>query len=492
MLFLKRYNLLFVTASLIFIFSLMTAIALCNFWWLLIPFAWILIPVIFNYAVSFTEQLFWLMLIFLPLSTELMVIDSLGLDFPDEPLLILITGIFIVKMICKPSLFPKHVLKTPLFFLLVLHLFWIFICCFFSVNPILSIKFFLAKIWYIIPFVLLPQIIIKSQNDFKKLALCLLLPILFVVMQALIRHSFYNFSFEGIKQVLDPYFRNHVNYSAMLVCLLAVLWSVRKLTPINQFSSALINAGIVIGLAGLIFSFSRGAWIALILGVFAGMIIHLKKMKIILIGSIVSLSILIAWLSINNNYLKFAPDYQHTIFHTDFGEHLQATVTLKDVSNAERFYRWIAAVNMIIEKPITGFGPNNFYDNYKSFTRSRFKTWVSNNPDHSSVHNYFLLTALEQGVTGLILFSALFFGMILKTQQLYNQLHNKFYRTIAITTGIVLVMIGTVIFLSDLIETDKIGSLFWLNLGTIFILQDKLTEEQHSIATRVLPFSDNV
>ncbi|MDE3143822.1 MAG: O-antigen ligase family protein [Bacteroidota bacterium] len=492
MLFLKRYYFLFVTASLIFIFSLITAIAVQNFWWLFIPFAWILIPVIFNYTVSFTERLFWLVLILLPLSTELMVTDSLGLDFPDEPLLILITGIFIVKLIYKPSLFPKHVLKRYLFFLLILHLLWIFICCFFSVDPILSIKFFLAKIWYVIPFVLLPQVIIKSQNDFKKIALSLLLPMLFVVLQALIRHSFYNFSFEGIKQVLDPFFRNHVNYSAMLVCLLAVLWCMRKLTPNNQFYSKLINAGIVIGITGLIFSFSRGAWSALVLGVLAGIIFHLKKMKIVLIGFAISFSVLIAWLFVNNNYLKFAPDYQHTIFHTDFSEHLQATVTLKDVSNAERFYRWVAAVNMIAEKPIAGFGPNNFYDNYKSFTRNQFKTWVSNNPDHSSVHNYFLLTALEQGVVGLILFAALFFGMILKTQQLYKQLHNNFYRTIALTTGIVLVMIGTVIFLSDLIETDKIGSLFWLSLGMIFILQEKLTEEQHSIATTDSQFSDIV
>ncbi len=489
MLFLKRYDLLFVTASLMFIISLILAIAFQNFLWLLIPFAWILIPVIFNYTISFTEHLFWLMIIFLPLSTELMVTDSLGLDFPDEPLLILLTGIFIVKLIYRPALFPKTILNKSLFFLLVLHLIWIFVCCFFSVDSVLSIKFLLAKIWYVIPFVLLPQIIIKSQNDFKKIALLLLLPMLLVVIQALIRHLFYNFSFEGIKQVLDPFFRNHVNYSAMLVCLLAVLWCVRKLTPNNQFSSKLINVGIVIGIAGLIFSYSRGAWFALILGILAGIFIHYKKMKIILIGLIVFCLSSTAWLSYNNNYLKFEPDYQHTIFHTDFSEHLQATVTLKDVSNAERFYRWIAAANMIAERPISGFGPNNFYNNYKTFTRNQFKTWVSKNPDQSSVHNYFLLTALEQGIIGLILFSALFFGMILKTQQLYHQLHNNFYRTISMTTGIVLVMIGTVIFLSDLIETDKIGSLFWLSLGTIFLLQEKLKEEKESIASNVLRLS---
>lgn len=482
MFFLQQHNRLLVTALLIFLISLILAISVQNNLWLIFPFVWILSPVVFKYTVSFTEQLFWLLLFFLPLSTEINVTNSLGLDFPDEPLLILITGVFMVKMIYKPALFPKSILNKSLFLFLVLHVLWIFITCFFSVDPLLSIKYFLAKIWYIIPFVLLPQFFLKSQNDFKKFAMCLLVPMFFVVIQALIRHSFYAFSFEGVKQILDPFFRNHVVYSGMLICLLAVLWCIKKLTPKNHSNSKIIIVAMVIGFTGLILSYSRGAWVSLIIGIFAGIVIYHKKMKLFLISIAILFTISIVWLSVNNNYLKFAPDYQHTIFHTNFSEHLQATITLKDVSNAERFYRWVAAINMIAEKPILGFGTNNFYNNYKPFAANIFKTWVSNNPDHSSVHNYFLLTALEQGLVGLVLFLVLFFGMILKSQQLFQQLQNNFYRTIAFTIGIVLTMIGVLNFLSDLIETDKIGSLFWGCLGILFILEEKLQEEKEMIS----------
>ena len=192
----QRYHRLFITASLIFMVSLIIAIFTHEFLWFIIPFVWILLPLVFTYAVSFTEQLFWLMLIVLPLSTELNITDSLGLDFPDEILLMLLTGIFFIQWIYKPEIFPVSILRKPLFLILVLHLFWLLVCCFFSVDPVLSVKFFLAKIWYVVPFVLLPQIILRFQNDFKKLALCLLLPMLFVVLQALLRHSFYDFSFE--------------------------------------------------------------------------------------------------------------------------------------------------------------------------------------------------------------------------------------------------------------------------------------------------------
>ena len=478
---LRRYDQKSAFASLIFLICMIISLYTDQWFWLLIPFLWILIPFLFNYVVSFTEHLFWLMLILLPLSTELNVTDSLGLDFPDEPLLLILTAIFFVKIIFRPSFFPKSLLKQGLFLLLSLHVIWILITCFFSTNPLLSVKFLLAKIWYIIPFVVLPQIVIRYQKDFSKLAICLLVPMFFVVLQALCRHAFYDFSFEGIKQTLYPFFRNHVNYSAMLICLLVVLWCVKKLTPFHHPYRKWINGGMIIGLMGLILSYSRGAWIALLFGVLAGLIIHHKKIRTALVLLVLFFTVAIGWLSFNNNYLKFSPDFQHTIFHTDFNEHLQATITLKDVSNAERFYRWVAAANMIIEKPIAGFGPNNFYDNYKQYTSAIFKTWVSSNPDHSSVHNYFLLTALEQGLIGLILFSALFFGMIIKAQQLYHQLQNHFYRAVAITIGMVLIMIGTINFLSDLIETDKIGSLFWLSLGLLLWLENKAVEEKQAM-----------
>jgi O-antigen ligase len=422
------------------------------------------------------------MIFLLPLSTELNVTDSLGLDFPDEPLLMLLTGFFFVKWMYKPQIFPISLLKSFTFLLILLHLFWIVITCFFSVDTWLSTKYFLAKIWYVIPFVLLLQIIISSKTDILKLALCLLAPMFFVVTQTIIRHSLYAFSFEGIKQTLSPFFRNHVVYSAMLVCLLAVLWCVRKLTPVTNHYSKLINTGLIIGLIALMLSFSRGAWLALIMGIVTVLIIKKKWMIHFWGTAIISVVIFFSWLMYHNHYLRFAPDHDHTIFHTEFAAHLQATMEMKDVSNAERFYRWVAGINMIVTKPIVGFGPNNFYNNYKNYAQNIFKTWVSDNKDHSTVHNYFLLIALEQGLIGLMIFLALLVCVFWKLQKLYHQLQSFFYRNVALTTSIILMMIVTLNFLSDLIETDKIGSLFWMCIGISIWLETKLRNEQQSIA----------
>lgn len=475
-----QHNKQFWLAALVFMLCGSMAIVAQEPLLLLIPFAYVFIPVAVKFCITQTEQLFWVMILALPLSTEMNITPSLGIDFPDEFLLILLTGIVLVKIINQPSIFPLAVLKHRLFFIIVLQLLWILICCIFSQNPLLSVKFLLAKLWYVIPFVVLPHYFLITPTQFKKAALLLLQPMAFVVTQCLGRHALTGFSFEGIKQTLAPFFRNHVNYSAMLVCLLAVLWAVKKLTPKTNPYYKWINIGLVVGLIALFFAYSRGAWVALFAGIATVFIIQKKWMTQTIVLACTTTILLISWLVTNNNYVRFAPDYEHTIFHDDLGAHLQSTTSLKDLSNAERFYRWVAGAKMFAAKPITGFGPNTFYSNYKNYTVDVFKTYVSNNPEHSSVHNYFLLTALEQGFIGLLLFCALLFTMLLCTQKLYHALQNVFYRTVALTTGVIIVMITVVNLMSDMIETDKIGSLFWLSVGVLIVLGNQLKVEKES------------
>jgi O-antigen ligase len=448
----------------------------------IIPLLLLFIQPLMNIVVHHTQYLFWLLICLLPLSTEWGVTSSLSLDFPDEAVMMIITGLFFFKWLLHPTVIPNHVYKHPLFLLLAIHIAWIAIACIYSQNILLSVKFLLAKSWFIIPFVLLPNILVHTQQQLKKLVLCLLIPMLFVVIQAIIRHAGYGFSFEGIKKMLSPFFRNHVDYSAMLVCIMPMAIAMWILTPkTNQLKKWLL-ASLIVMTIGLILSYSRGAWLAALIGLGMAFIIYKKLLWPSLTALGILLTVTTLSLVMQNKYLQFEPDYQHTIFHTNFEAHLKATIAMKDVSNAERIYRWVAGTNMVIEKPITGFGPNNFYNFYKGYANSGFKTWVSSNPEHSSVHNYFLLTALEQGVPGLLIFLCLYIAMLGYSQYLYIHLQSKFWAITALTTGVIIAMVGTLIFLSDLIETDKIGSIFWLCLGMLMLLSKQLKQEQQSIA----------
>lgn len=466
----------------LFLVSGITAIVINQPCLLIVPFAWLLVPIIAGYGIRYSENIFWLLLITLPLSTEWNLTPSLGWDFPDEMLLIVLTGMLLLKWIHQPKSFPRSLAEDPLFAGILLYYGWIALTCVYAAEPLLAIKYLLAKTWYILPLVGLPQLLFKDRQSIGRAGILLVVPMGLVVISTLIRHAFYGFSFADTFHTMAPFFRNHVNYSSMLVCLLPVAWCIRQLTPNPHPAKKWLNFGLVIGFTGLVFAYSRGAWVALLAAVLGYGIIRKKLMHLVLLAFLALLAS-VAWLVTNQRYMRFAPDHDHTVFHTDFSEHMQATVALKDVSTAERFYRWVAGVRMLADKPLTGFGPNAFYLHYRPYTVSRFETWVSDNPEHSTVHNYFLLTALEQGIPGLLLFCVLYIGMLLRVQQLYHRFQSRFYRTVTITIGIILIMIGVINTMSDMIETDKVGSLFWLCMGMLMVLQNRWEEEKRELST---------
>ncbi|MEN9600316.1 MAG: hypothetical protein RL596_2640 [Bacteroidota bacterium] len=425
--------------------------------------------------------LFCCTLALIPISTELEITNSLSLDFPLEPVLICWTIIGLFSFLYKPQAF-KLTLQSPLFILLAIYVLWLLLNCIFSINPILSVKFLLAKCWYIIPFCLIfPSFIQNTKKHWTYIGLSLCLPMLVLVTITIVRHATTGFSFIGINKSLYPFFRNHVNYSALLVCLLPIAYSLYTSTPKESKQKKIILFALSLSLIALILAYSRGAWLVATTALVIPYIIHRKKITVLLVVAVLLIAMGGIFLAHENNYQQLAPNHDATIFHKKLSDHLRATVTLKDVSNAERIHRWVAGIRMVQHKPLTGFGTNSFYPTYKGYTISKFKTWVSNNPDHSSVHNYYLLVALEQGVPGLLIFIALLFYLLYQCQQLYHVANDSLEQTIARTASSILIMIMLLNFFSDLIETDKIGALFWLICTVVITLQiqTKKTERQH-------------
>ena len=175
----------------------------------------------------------------------------------------------------------------------------------------------------------------------------------------------------------------------------------------------------------------------------------------------------VLWLRSNDNYLRFSHDFKSTVFHTNFREHLAATYQFKDASTAERFYRWVAGVRMAGDQWATGFGPASFYRQYRSYTQPAFKTWVSKNEEQSTVHNYFLLLFIEQGVMGLIIFLALVASMFWYAQHIYHRTQERSWKITTAAVAAILLMECTINFLSDMIETDKAGPVFYLSMAVL-------------------------
>jgi O-antigen ligase len=192
--------------------------------------------------------------------------------------------------------------------------------------------------------------------------------------------------------------------------------------------------------------------------------------KLAVAGLVVLSTIGLAWLFQDNHYLRFAPSYQETIYHDDFSSHLSSTFEGKDASSMERVYRWVAASRMIHDRPWMGVGSGNFNNYYQSYTVTSFETYLSDNEERSTVHNYYLLMLTEQGWPGLCIFLLLTFMVFVYGEYIYFRMKTRENKRAVMILLLVMFSIIINLLLSDMLESDKVGPFFFMVIALLALL----------------------
>lgn len=437
------------------------------FWLGLVPFG------LFGLYLGVTNYriLFYALILFIPLSVE-MGFGALGTDLPTEPLMIALSGIFILHFLRYGGQYDARYFTHPLALLLYAHLGWIFFTTLFSEGFLVSLKFSLAKCWYVIPFFLLSERFLRTPAEIDRVFNLLFWPLLFVAAQSIVRHAMIDFDFVDQFKTIAPFMRNHVSYAGILSCLtpwMVYFYLIRRSEDRRASSTLKIVA---VALASFWFiaialSYTRAAYVALILAAGSYFIIRYRWLKPLLAVALVGAILGGVYLVKDNNYLAYSPNFETTVAHENLNDILNATYTFEDVSTMERAYRWVAAGHMIPYHPWLGWGPGNFVNYYKGYTVTSFRTYVSNNPENSGIHSYYLMTLVEQGFPGLIILIVLLFGILIYGERLYQQLSDYKARAAVMTALLSMIIIYAFLLINDMLETDKMGSVFFLNLAVI-------------------------
>lgn len=413
------------------------------------------------------RKVFYLLLICIPLSSEVHLPNGFGTDLPTEPLMIGIMLVYLLYLIRHGSSMDARFFKHPLTLLLLLHLGWIACTTLTSASFFISFKYLLAKTWYIITFYFMAGWLLKTDEDFKKLFWLILLPLLFTVVIIVGRHATFGFSFADVNKILTPFQRNHVNYAATLSLFFpfvtfALFWN-------KAFSRrwCFIAGAAAFLLFAIYTTYTRAAFVALFMAAGAYFIIQWRLVRYVLMAGLVAAVLAVSYLAINNRYLDLAPNFDTTVTHYQFDNLLEATYKMEDISTMERVYRWVAGFQMSNEKPWLGYGPGNFTTFYRSYTITSFQTYVSNNPDNSGVHSYFLMTLIEQGIIGLLVFILLTFAFLIYGEKVYHQTKDPTRRWIVMTLLLCMVIIDAFLIINDLVETDKVGSFFFMCMALL-------------------------
>lgn len=460
---------LFTTFSVLIVLSLLTGIAGAWYFLAAVP---ALVLVIFLTLVDI-RAVFTLLLICIPLSTELQLTNGLGLDLPTEPLMVGLMLVSLLLLLRKGPWLDKSPIIHPVSLLLFLHIGWIAISAFLSHQPIVSFKFLAGKIWYVVPFFFLAMRMLKTEKDIKRFFWAVFLPLLLTILVVTARHAAQGFTFAEIHWVLSPFYRNHVSYAAIIVLFTPFVWFVRQWYPKGSRARWLITLSLPILLIAIQLSYTRAAYVSVVAAIGAYYVIRWRLTKwalaLVVAGSIAGL----AYMVMDNRYLDYAPNYETTVTHKDFNNLLQATYQMEDISTMERLYRWVAGFNMTAAEPLFGFGPGNFYFFYKSYTVTSFTTYVSDNPERSGIHNYYLMTLVEQGIVGLLIYLALVFYALIRGEAIYANAKSQRDKQIVMMAMLCIIIISVMQLINDLVETDKVGPFFFMSLAILVNLDLK-------------------
>lgn len=460
---------LFAGMALIFLLSIFAGLAFEMYWMAGIPFFLLLV---YACVVDF-RKVYFLLLFCIPFSIEYSLPGGFSTDLPTEPLIVGLMCVFFLYIFRHGKERSATFLRHPMTLLLSLHLGWILVTMINSDDFIVSFKFFLAKIWYVITFYFMTGLMIREEKDFRLFFKAIFIPLTIMILVAWVRHAGFGFSFKDVNYALSPFFRNHVNYASLLALFFPFVWYARSWYPrwSGWWWAALI--GVLVFLIAIQLSYTRAAYAGILGAPGVYLVVRFRLMKVVLAVGLIAAIVMGFSMMEHNKYLDYAPDYNKTITYQHFDNLLEATYKGEDISTMERVYRWVAGSQMVQTRPWMGFGPGNFYNYYKNFTVNSFKTYVSDNPEHSGIHSYFMMTLVEQGFPGLILFVLLCCYMLICAENVYHRTTDPGQKRLVMMVLLSMVIIDSILLINDMVETDKVGSFFFINMAMMVNLDRK-------------------
>ncbi len=401
---------------------------------------------------------------FAPLSLQLSyLVEGIGVDLylPTEPLLALLLMVFALRYF-KGYRTDLRILRHPVTLAIYFNLAWMIVTIFSSSDPMVSVKFFVSRLWFIVGFYLVAIEIFRKESNLKRYVWMYIAAFSIVMVYTLVRHSAYGLDNQMMAHsMMQPFYKDHTSYGATLAFLFPVVITFFALTKKGDLNARflLILLMLFFG-AGTIFSYTRAAWVSLIGGLGVWAVIKLRiRFEILAIAG----GILIALFFVFQPMIMLRLEDNRTKSSGDLAEHVQSISNISnDQSNLERINRWSCAVRMFRERPVFGFGPGTYQFEYGRFQRSYEKTEISTDfGSRGTAHSEYLGPLSESGIFGMLSVLLIIITTIYTGVRVH--LHAKSRKIRILSLG---VLIGLVTYyihgvLNNFLDTDKASALFW-------------------------------
>ena len=155
----------------------------------------------------------------LSLNLEQLEIGGVGLYLPTEPLLFGLLLLFLLDRLRGVRL-DGGIEAHPITRCIQVMFVWLFLTTLTSSDPLVSLKFLIARGWFVVGFFFLLAPLMTDERKQERFILLYLIPLLAVIVYTVVRHAGYGFEKQAGHWVMDPFFKDHTSYGAVL----AMFW----------------------------------------------------------------------------------------------------------------------------------------------------------------------------------------------------------------------------------------------------------------------------
>lgn len=396
-----------------------------------------------------------------PLSVVLDKFSDAGLaiSLPAEPLLMGILILFVAKLLYDGH-YDRRVSRHPISIVIYCMFIWMIVTTITSELPIVSLKFMLSKLWFIVPSFFFCSIMFKKPKNIDLFIWLYIASLCIVCVYTIIHHAMFGFDGDSAHWVMTPFYNDHTAYGAALAIYLILALTYVFLPGIKKSRRILIIGVVALLSLALVLSNCRAAWLSVIAAV-GVLVCVLLKIKFRWIATVVV--VLVGLFLVFQNQIIDAMEKNNQDASGDFVENVQSITNIStDASNLERLNRWQSAFRLFNERPLFGWGPGTYQFVYAPYQMSKEKTIISTNAgDGGNAHSEYFGPLAEQGIIGSLLVLVLVIVTIYSGLKTYHRAKNKKAKILVL--GATLAFISYFIhgLLNNFLDTDKLSVPVW-------------------------------
>ncbi len=421
--------------------------------WYLLALPFILGLILFSFFRP--KYLFYTIVFMTPLSLNLEEVGMGNISFylPTEPLLFGFSVLLILTHMYR-AIFPKELISHPISRAIYFYIGWMLLTSITSVDPVVSLKFLVSRLWFIIPMYFAGATLFIHLQNARTFFMAYLVPFFGIVIYTLLRHSVLGFEEDPAHSVMEPFYRDHTQYGAIVAFFVPVTFGFFLDRKANLPQRILTGTFLAVLLFALVYTYSRAAWLSVFFAFVLWVIVQSKvQLKVIVAGSLILLiGMLLSYDQIMVELRKNKTDSSENLV-----ENVESITNIStDASNLERINRWNSVFAMTYERPLFGFGPGTYMFEYAPYQNARDLTIISTNfGDVGNAHSEYLGPLAESGVPGMLSVVLLVFFIFQTAYRTYHRLPPGRTRHLLLFASLALVTYFSHGLLNNYLDSDK-------------------------------------